>query len=247
MKIAAVQFAPVPGDVTANAGAVADSIRTGAGRGARLVVFPETTVTGYHPGLLAEDPGLVLTGDDDDRLRPVREACRETGTAAVVNAFVATAAGRPAITSLVYGPDGEPLTRYDKRHLHGVETELFEPGTADGAFVLDGVRFALATCYDNRFPEVARRAREAGAPVYLASSVLELGNDSFDGVYPVRARENGLYVVLANALGVNDCGDCRGGSAIWGPDGTLLATAGPAAPGLAVADLPVRAAAHGGS
>ncbi|MEU5161405.1 carbon-nitrogen hydrolase family protein [Streptomyces sp. NPDC020875] len=246
MKIAAAQFAPVPGDVTANAGAVADLIRTAAGRGARLVVLPETTVTGYHLDLLARDPGLVLA-EDDVRLGPVRASCRETGTAAVVNAFVATAAGRTAITSLVYGPDGELLTRYDKRHLHGVEAELFEPGTTDGAFALDGVRFALATCYDNRFPEVARRAREAGAPVYLASSVLELGNDSFDAVYPVRARENGLHVVLANTLGVNDCGDCRGGSAIWGPDGALLASAGPAAPGLAVADLPVRAAAYGGS
>ncbi|MFE0422489.1 carbon-nitrogen hydrolase family protein [Streptomyces sp. NPDC058953] len=237
MKIAAAQFAPVPGDVTANVGTVAELIRTGAGRGARLVVLPETATTGYHLDLLARDPSSVLD-EDDIRLGPVRDACRETGTAAVVNGFVRTAAGRPAITSLVVGPDGTPLGRYDKRHLHGVEEELFAVGTADGAFVLDGVRFALATCYDNRFPEVASRARESGAAVYLASSVLESGNDSFDAVYPVRARENGLYVVLANTLGMNDCGDCRGGSAIWGPDGVRLAGADTAA-GVVVAELPV--------
>ncbi|MGV9311356.1 carbon-nitrogen hydrolase family protein [Streptomyces sp. NPDC003691] len=237
MKIAAAQFAPVPGDVAANVLTAAELVRTAAGQGARVVVFPETALTGYFAERLAKEPELSL-GEDDERWGPVRDACRETGTAAVVNATVRTPAGRPAITSLVFGPDGALLARYDKQHLHGVEREYFTAGTADGGFVLDGVRFALAVCYDNRFPEIARRARESGAAVYLASSVLELGNDSFEAVYPVRARENGLYVVLANALGENDCGDCRGDSGVWGPDGVRLAGAG-AAPGVVVAELPL--------
>ncbi|MGW1276784.1 carbon-nitrogen hydrolase family protein [Streptomyces tsukubensis] len=237
MKIAAAQFAPVPGEPVANVRTIAELIREAAGQGARVVVFPETSTTGYFARRFATEPELVL-GEDDERWGPVREACRAGGTAAVVNAAVRTPSGRPAVTTLVFGPDGALLTRYDKLHLHGVEEEIFAAGGQDGGFDLDGVRFALATCYDNRFPEVARRARESGAAVYLASSVLEVGNDSFETVYPVRARENGLYVVLANALGVNDCGDCRGDSAVWGPDGTRLATAG-GAPGVLVVELPL--------
>ncbi|MGW4028144.1 carbon-nitrogen hydrolase family protein [Streptomyces sp. NPDC004838] len=243
MRIATAQFTPVPGDVGANVRTVRELIRTASGRGARLVVFAELALTGYDPARIAGDPALVIT-EDDPRLDPVREACRETGTAAVVNAAVANSAvrpggGRPAIASLVIGPDGGLVARYDKVRLHGRELDLFEAGTRDGRFRLDGVGFALAVCYDNRFPAVAERARADGCAVYLASSVLDDGNDSFEAVYPARARENGLYVALANTTGVNDVGECLGDSGIWGPDGALIVTAGRETPGLAVADLPL--------
>ncbi|GLF93852.1 carbon-nitrogen hydrolase family protein [Streptomyces yaizuensis] len=237
MKAAAAQFSPVPADVEGNARTVAGLVRSAAGRGARLVVFAELALTGYDLELIAADPGLWLT-EDDARLEPVRRACRETGTAAVVNAVVRTDGSRPAITSLVVGPAGTLLTRYDKRHLHGRELELFQAGERDGRFVLDGVGVALAVCYDNRFPELAERAAADGCTVYAASSALERGNDSFTTVYPVRAREFGLQVVLANLVGDWEVGPCPGDSAVWGPDGTLLATAGGSDPGLAVAQVP---------
>ncbi|MEO3973283.1 carbon-nitrogen hydrolase family protein [Streptomyces sp. CAU 1734] len=255
MRIATAQFNSVMGDVEANIGTMRTLIHDAAGQGARLVVFAELAVTGYAMGPVAARPALWLD-EDDSRLEPVRAACRGTGVAAVVNAVVrpgsaggsghsghsgkgsgTAAGGRPGITSLVFGPAGELLSRYDKRNLHGVEKELFEAGTADGRFTLDGIRFALAVCYDNRFPEIAGRARADGCQVYLASSVLEEGNDSFETVYPVRARENGLVVALANHLGPSDAGDCPGESAIWGADGAMLATAGRKDPGLAVAEL----------
>jgi D-alanyl-D-alanine dipeptidase len=158
----------------------------------------------------------------------------------VLGCAVRTRSGRPAITSLVIGPDGALLTRYDKVHLHGVENDVFEAGDKDGRFTLDGVGFALAVCYDNRFPELAARAAADGCRVYVASSALDARNDSFETVYPVRARDNGLYVVLANAVGDSEAGSCRGDSGVWGPDGTLLATAGPAAPGLAITRIATR-------
>ncbi|MER6911006.1 carbon-nitrogen hydrolase family protein [Streptomyces sp. NPDC000594] len=240
MRTAAAQFTPVPGEVGANLRTVARLVRDASARGARLVVFAELVATGYALEPIARDPGLWLT-EDDPRLEPVRRACRETGTAAVVNAVVAPGAGatRPTITSLVIGPEGESAARYDKVRLHGEELELFAAGERDGRFTLDGVRVALAVCYDNRFPEVARRAAADGCALYVASSALERGNDSFTEVYPVRARESGLPVVLANLLGRWDVGDCPGDSGIWAPDGSLVATAGPADPGLALADLPV--------
>jgi D-alanyl-D-alanine dipeptidase len=81
--------------------------------------------------------------------------------------------------------------------------------------------------------------------VYVASSVLDEHNDSFEKVYPVRARDNALPVLLANAVGPSGVGDCPGRSAVWGPDGALLATAGTQAPALAVARIPAAAGADG--
>ncbi|WP_142216904.1 carbon-nitrogen hydrolase family protein [Streptomyces sp. SLBN-118] len=236
MKTAAGQFTPVPGDIGANVHSMSALIRAASAQGARLVVFPELAVTGYDLKLIAQDPGLCVA-PDDPRLEPVRAACRATSTAAVVNCAARGSGGRPTIASLVIGPDGELIARYDKLHPYGDELDLFEAGTEDGRFTLDGVRFATTICYDNRFPELAERARADNCRAYVASSALEVGNDSFESVYPVRARANGLYVLLANPVGPSGVGECAGGSAIWGPDGALLTTAGTGTPGLAVAEL----------
>ncbi|MFG2328435.1 carbon-nitrogen hydrolase family protein [Streptomyces sp. NPDC048604] len=238
MIVAAAQFAPVPGDIEANVRTVAELVRAAGADGARLVVLAELALTGYEPSLIHADPALALT-EDDLRLEPIREACRAAGAAAVVNGPVRTGDGeRPGVTTLVFGPDGALLARYDKQHLYGYEREVFTAGDRDGRFALDGVRFALATCYDNRFPELAERAASDGCRVYLASSVLDTENDSFEAVYPARARDFGLYVVLGNTLGTNEAGACEGRSGVWGPDGERLADAG-TKQGYATAELPV--------
>ncbi|MBB4979664.1 MULTISPECIES: carbon-nitrogen hydrolase family protein [Streptomyces] len=236
MIVAATQFAPVAGDIDANVRTIAGLVRAAGAEGARVVVFAELCLTGYEPSLIRDTPDLVLT-EDDPRLEPVREACRAAGAAAVVNGPVRNGGSGAGITTLVIGPDGSLLTRYDKQHLYGVELEAFEPGAADGRFTLDGVRFALATCYDNRFPELAERAAADDCAVYLASSVLGADNDSFEKVYPVRARDFGLHVVLGNVLGPNEDGVGTGRAGAWGPDGGRIADAGPEESGFVLAEV----------
>ncbi|OKJ50371.1 hydrolase [Streptomyces sp. CB02009] len=236
MIVAATQFAPVAGDIAANVRTVADMVRAAGAEGARVVVFAELCLSGYEPTLIRDTPDLVLT-EDDARLEPVREACRAVSAAAVVNGPVRTADGRPAVTTLVVGPEGELLARYDKQRLYGIEREVFAPGTADGRFTLDGIRFATATCYDNRFPDLAERAAADTCAVYLASSVLGADNDSFETVYPVRARDFGLYVVLGNVLGANEDGVGCGAAGAWGPDGGRIADAGPDKAGFVLAEV----------
>ncbi|MFD3532251.1 carbon-nitrogen hydrolase family protein [Streptomyces sp. NPDC058664] len=236
MIVAATQFAPVAGDIDANVRTVAGLVRAAGAEGARVVVFAELCLSGYEPSLIRDTPGLVLT-EDDPRLEAVREACRAVSAAAVVNGPVRTDGGRPAVTTLVIGPDGSLLTRYDKQHLYGIELEVFAAGTTDGRFTLDGVRFATATCYDNRFPELAERAVADDCAVYLASSVLSADNDSFEKVYPVRARDFGLYVVLGNVLGSNEDGVGTGLAGAWGPDGERIADAGSDGPGFVLAEV----------
>ncbi|MFC9398503.1 carbon-nitrogen hydrolase family protein [Streptomyces sp. NPDC057027] len=236
MIVAATQFTPAAGDIDANVRTIAGLVRAAGAEGARVAVFAELCLTGYEPSLIRDTPGLVLT-EDDPRLEPVREACRVAGAAAVVNGPVRNGGSGFGITTLVIGPDGSLLTRYDKQHLYGVEAEVFEPGPGDGRFTLDGVRFALATCYDNRFPELAERAAADNCSVYLASSVLSADNDSFEKVYPVRARDFGLYVVLGNVLGPNEDGVGCGLAGAWGPDGGRIADAGPEEPGFVLAEV----------
>lgn len=225
MIIAAAQFAPVPGDIEANAARMAALVSDAGERGAGLVVFSELALTHYDLRLIAADPAATAVSEDDARLAPVREACRAAGVAAVVNGAGRATGGRPGptIASFVYGPDGELLTRYDKIHLSGLESEVFAPGTADGRFTLGGIRFALATCFDNSFPDVPTRAAADGCAVYLSSAF----HDAPERVarYAELAREHGLQVLLANGTEVGSPGPACGLSGIWLPSGERVAAA----------------------
>lgn len=225
MIIAAAQFLPVPGDIEANAARMAGLLTQAAGRGAGLVVFPELALTHYDLALIAADPkGMTVTADDS-RLAPVREACQATGTAAVVNAAGRASGGgsRPAISSFVIGPDGALVTRYDKVHLYGDENSVFAPGTAEGRCTLGGIRFALATCFDNSVPEVAARAAADGCRVSLASSFH--GSAERVARYAQQARDHGLQVLLANGMGTGGSASGCGLSGAWLPSGERVAAA----------------------
>lgn len=229
MIIAAAQFRPRTGDIAYNAARMADLVTEAAGRGAGLVLFAELALTHYDLTAIAADPGTLSAAPDDPRLAPVRDACRAAGVAAVVNTpgrdVPGAAPGALSIASYVYGPDGALLTRYDKRHLYGPEEEVFVPGGSDGRFALGGIRFALATCYDTSFPEVAERAAADGCRVYLASS-FHSAPQALER-YPRIARKHGMRVLLANGTGTGSPGTAVGRSGAWAADGSASAAAGP--------------------
>ena len=236
MKIAAAQLTCVPADVEANArqaAALAEQVRD---LGAEFVVFPELTLTGYELDALAADPGLWLTGPDDPRLDPLRSC----GTATAVNVALRTDGPLPALATLVHDADGRHVTTYAKQHLFEHEHSVFAPGTRDGRFELGGIRFSLAVCYDNHFPDLAARGAADGCRVHLASSLYGTGGGIQERatVYPGIARDHGLYVALANHVGPAGPWTGCGGAAIWSPDGTPLAEADDRTPGVTVADVP---------
>ncbi|MCB5907019.1 nitrilase-related carbon-nitrogen hydrolase [Streptomyces pinistramenti] len=228
MILAAAQFIPGPGDIEANAARMAALVTEAAERGAGLVVFSELALLHYDLAVIAADPEGMAVTPDDARLAPVRDACRAAGIAAVVNVAARADGGGPSqaptIGSFVYGPDGALLTRYDKRNLSDTERQVFAPGAADGRFTLGGIRFALATCYDSAFPDVAARAAADGCRVYLASA-FHSEPEGLD-TYPVLAREHDLHVVLANGAGAGSPGRSVGLSGAWLPSGERAATAG---------------------
>ncbi|MGE7388102.1 carbon-nitrogen hydrolase family protein [Streptomyces sp. NPDC004126] len=239
MKIAAAQLTCVPADVAANSANAAALAARARGQGAELVVFPEFTLTGYELEPLAADPGLWLADAEDPRLNGLRSA----GLAVAVNAALRTDGPLPAIATLVYDAEGAHVTTYAKQHLYQHEQGAFAPGTVDGRFELGGVRFSLGVCFDQHFPELARRAAADGCTVHLASSLYGTGDGIAERatVHPGIAKEHGLYVVLANHVGPAGPWTGCGGAAVWAPDGTLLAEAGADGPDVVTADVPAAA------
>ncbi|MFV0126377.1 carbon-nitrogen hydrolase family protein [Streptomyces sp. HMX112] len=234
MKIATAQFTCVPADISANVRQMAALTAEARERGAELVVFPELALTGYELETLRVRRDLWVRADD-----PRLDAVRASGVASVVNCAAATDEDRPAIETLVFGPDGELITTYRKQHLFAHERDVFAAGRHDGRFAYGGLRFALATCFDNHFPELVARGAADGCQVHLASSLYGTGAgvEELATVYPGIAKDFDMHVVVANHVGPAGAWTGCGRSALWAPGGAPLARADAATPMVVVAEV----------
>ncbi|RJL22135.1 carbon-nitrogen hydrolase family protein [Bailinhaonella thermotolerans] len=229
LTIAVAQPGCEPYDVGANAAAHAELVRASE---ARVVVFPELSLTGYHLDAQVLDPG-------DPRLAVLAGACAETGTLALAGAPVADGEGLAYIGVLAITGEGARVA-YRKMYLGGDETFRFTPGPAPVVLDVDGWRLGLAICKDTGVPEHAAATAARGMDVYVAG-VLEHAHDG--GVPPERALrvigDHGVWAATASFAAPTGEGYTRPAahSAIWSPDGAVAAAAGTEIGGLARATL----------
>ncbi|MER6303157.1 carbon-nitrogen hydrolase family protein [Kitasatospora sp. NPDC001539] len=234
MKIAAAQLTCTPADIPANVRQLVALAEQARAQGAELIVFPELVLTGYELDALSDDPALWVT-PDDARL----DTLRSTGIATVINCAVRTESPRPGIGTFVYGTDGELITTYLKQHLYETEQSVFTAGDSDGRFAFGGLRFALATCFDNHIPDLVSRGATDGCDVHLASSLYGTGDGIHERatLYPGIAKGTDMHVVLANHVGPAGSWTGCGGAALWAPGGTLLTEADGHSTTVAIADV----------
>lgn len=215
--IAAAQPPCTPYDVVANAVAHAAVVRDAR---ARVVVFPELSLTGYEL-----DAAAIAA--DDDRLAPIVDACSATGAVALVGAPTADADGEH-ISVLAVDGDGARVA-YRKMWLSDTEAERFAPGPAPCMLEVDGWRLGLAVCKDTGVADHADATAALGMDVYVAG-VLDSADDA--SMQEERARRvidrHGVWVVVASFAGSTGGGYERAAaqSRIWAPDGQLMASAG---------------------
>ena len=217
--VGAAQPSSLPHDVRGNAERHAAAVRSAD---ARLVVFPELSLTGYEL-----DAEAVSTADP--RLNPIVDACRTAGSVALVGAPIEDDSGRLYIATLLV--DGtEVRVAYRKIWLGAAEGGRFTAGPAPVVVELGGWRIGLAICKDTGVPDHASATAALGFDLYVAA-VLESHEDA--DVQAARARrvatDHGAWVVVASFAGRAGGGYDRGAgcSGIWRPDGSVAAQVGP--------------------
>jgi 5-aminopentanamidase len=236
VNVAAAQLQAVPGDVAANVAAHVRLIGEAAAAGARVVVFPELSLTGYEPERVRDDDTLWLTVDDE-RLGAVRDACRTQQIHAVVGAPVRDGERR-VLAALVVGDGGDIVEMYAKIHLDGLESTVFTAGEEHVVVDVDGHRLGLGVCADAGVPEHAARVAALGAEAYLVGAVFPEGRmERLEDQMSSRSRENGMWVVLGSAVGAGGPYVGIGGSGVWGPDGRAIVQLGDEPAGIAVTEL----------
>jgi predicted amidohydrolase len=219
LTIAVAQPVCHPGDVAANAQAHADAIRAA---GARLVVFPELSLTGYE----LDEP---VVSPDDARLALIVDACRETGSVALVGAPVDGSPDGDNIAMLAVDGTGARVA-YRKIWLGTTETARFTAGTEPAVLELDGWRLGLAICKDAGIPQHWSDTAALGIDAYVAGSVKAVDEGEIQHERARRvATEHGIWVAVASGAGSNggEYDPAAGRSGIWAADGSVVAQAGP--------------------
>ena len=92
LTVSAIQYQALDGGIMPNVDEHVRLIEDAESHGARLVVFPELSLTGYNLPLLADDDAWLRP--DDPRLGDLHEICRRTGITAVAGAATGSLTAR---------------------------------------------------------------------------------------------------------------------------------------------------------
>jgi predicted amidohydrolase len=129
---------------------------------------------------------------------------------------------------------GRATASYRKIHLYDsfgyAESDRLAAGPVEPMVVeVDGWQVGLMTCYDLRFPELARALVDAGAELLVAPSAWVAGPrkvDHWRTLITARAIENTVYVAAAGQPAPRYCGH----SLLGDPLGEVPAEGGPGSP-----------------
>lgn len=249
VRVAAVQVA-TSFDVAENRRTLAERTAAAAGAGATLVVFPEATMCTF--GGPAVDLAPLAEPLDGPFVEGLCEAAARHGVTVVAGMFERAADERRVHNTVVVASPRGVEGAYRKLHLYDAygarESDRVVPGdpgaplvtfgcpSGDGAGGEDALTCGVMTCYDLRFPEMARALVDAGTELIALPAHWYAGPgkaEVWDTLVRARAIENTAYVVAAG----KPEDEAVGRSAVVGPGGEVLAALGGKAEDVLVADV----------
>lgn len=241
--LAAAQTVPKRGDVEANLEGHLRLIHAAAEGQARVLVFPELSLTGYELDL-AE---ALAFSESDPRLAPLLDLASSYKMTLIVGAPVRIGP-RLHIGAFILSPDRSadlytkhclgafPLDASPDGIVPPAEATVFHPGDRNPLLRFDGNTAAVAVCADIGRPSHPKEAADRGARNYLASMFVipaDLEQDT------ARLREHAvrhsMAVVFANFGGPTGGLPSGGCSAIVSHKGELLAQLPATGAGVAIA------------
>jgi predicted amidohydrolase len=217
-KIAAVQLisTPMPQE---NFAAARRLVVQAAAEGAQLVLLPEYwSIMGMHENEKVAHAEALGVGPIQTMMASLAKEHRIWLIGGTLP-LIAPEAGKVLNTMLVYDPDGNRVSRYDKIHLFSFtkgdesydEARTIVPGGKVQTFEAPFGKVGLSVCYDLRFPEMYRAMGECKLIVVPAAFTYTTGKSHWETLLRARAIENQCYV-LAAAQG----GHHKNGRRTWG-------------------------------
>ncbi len=235
-------------EVGDNIQAMEAGIRAAADAGAQLVATPEMcSLMDIRPGALAQK---AMREADDACLHRMQALAATHGIHLLLGSLpIACDDGRYANRSVLLGPDGTVLARYDKIHMFDVElsdteayheSATYRAGDSLVTATAASARLGLSICYDVRFPALYRRLAQAGADILSvpAAFTRTTGRAHWHVLLRARAIETGCFAIAPAQGGHHADGrETYGHSLVVSPWGEVIAEKPDDAPGLLMAEI----------
>ncbi len=218
--------------------------RRAAEAGARVVCFPEASLTGYPTG--DDRPDAIAQPLNGEVSHALADLSAETGLLILAGLVERDPSGVLYNSMLAAAPTGL-LGAYRKTHVANTEIHRFYHGDAFLTFPWGRTTFGVQICYDMHFAEMTRCLALLGAEVIFAlygspDPCTPAGHASkrtrWLKYLPARAFDNSVYVVAVNQVGHNGSIEFPGNSIVLNPLGEIVAEARPMVEDLLVVDLP---------
>ena len=241
MKAALAQINTTVGDLGGNAAKMRQYARQARQAGAELVIFPELSLCGYPPRDLVDKPSFI-----ERNRQELERLAEETPDIALICGFVSKAendTGKPACNSAALLAGGQVRFVQSKMLLPTYdvfdEARYFAPAQQQTVLPLCGRQWALTICEDvwndkhfwnkrlyTRDPVEELAQQGAEILINIAASPYSIGKRRFraDLLRAVAVRYR-MPVIFINQVGGNDSLVFDGSSAVFAPDGHILAQA----------------------
>ena len=201
MRVALCQL-PVSSIPSVNLARVEAAMTSAAASGAQLAVFPEGTQARFSADL--RQAAQPLDGPFGAGLA---QAARRAGLAIVAGVFEPADDGRVFNTTVAFDAGGELVAAYRKIHLYDAlgqrESDSVAPGAEPVIAELAGLRVGFMTCYDVRFPELARTLAADGADLLVLPAAWATGlfkEEHWVTLVRARAIENTIWIAAAGQV-----------------------------------------------
>ena len=254
MQVACIQLTS-GGDIPKNIARVQQLVSHAASGGAQFIATPENTFfmgEGAPKYTQAEHPGALAAAE----MAKLHKVWLLIGSVAVLPSLRAQRsnpenpdriASSPAAPrndvktvnrSLLFNPNGDIVTHYDKIHLFDVEvgdgqsyreSAKFAPGREAVLAATPFAQIGMTVCYDVRFPQLYRALAKRGAEILAVPSAFTkvTGEAHWHVLLRARAIENGCFVIAPAQCGTHPGGrETFGHSLIVDPWGKILADGG---------------------
>ncbi len=226
MIVTCVQMKVRAGDPDFNYRRAERLVRKAAKRKTDVILLPETWNTGFAPGKI--DPALA--DEDGARTKALISAlAKELNVNIVAGSVTNRKADGVYNTAYVFDRAGNLAAEYDKTHLFSPmgEDAAYRAGDKLARFQLDGASCAMITCYDLRFPELARSLALPGLDIlFVVSEWPKQRVQQLDTLARARAIENQCFLALCNGCGEAYGTRYGGHSAVYSMLGNAVSAAG---------------------
>lgn len=168
LKIALAQINPLLGDLAGNAQLIHKAALDAYSQGAKLVVTPELSLTGYPPEDLLLRPAFIEAAQQQLEIL-MKGLAEYSDLTVIIGHPKQTSQGLQNFASVIQG--GKVIAGYAKQELpnHEVfdEVRYFVPGNETCVFECEGIRYGLILCEDAWHTGPAKQAHAAGAQILL--------------------------------------------------------------------------------